>query len=402
MQKMVLTVLLLLISPAIMATSAADDEPIASSKIGEVAAFDDVLIECFVAITTDGCEDASENTVVLNWWAYSDETNSNWPDDDAKARAGELFVNLTTDESQMITNEEISAEVANDNRNEIEGMLPVVSLVGELNVYQELGGHRIDIPIEMTPLVNFSDSTIMYIYLSKEYTIDDHNRRLTNLVYEMKPEFGFSNQANNSTQTTWSLSESHLTAAGVDFADSPYGWSVTFALFGELEGSETNQLLYLNQVELATQPGNVGLDEFLMPIFAIVFGVIVISTILGNMYREEHGMPIITGYWHRDKVNCLVVELTTKNRRMEIKSLEVDGPWKLSSRFKSRFIEAKKSTKIELKFKQAETTECRIHIKLEVDELGVWTQFLAIASNVNEVIFFGTPLIFGVLLVRNP
>ncbi|MGB0201048.1 MAG: hypothetical protein ACPF9X_06970 [Candidatus Poseidoniaceae archaeon] len=384
MQKMVLTVLLLLISPAIMATSAADDEPIASSKIGEAAAFDDVLIECFVAITTDDCEDASENTVVLNWWAYSDETNSNWPDDDAKARAGELFVNLTTDESQMITNEEISAEVANDNRNEIEGMLPVVSLVGELNVYQELGGHRIDIPIEMTPLVNFSDSTIMYIYLSKEYTIDDHNRRLTNLVYEMKPEFGFSNQANNSTQTTWSLSESHLTAAGVDFADSPYGWSVTFALFGELEGSETNQLLYLNQVELATQPENVGLDEFLMPIFAIVFGVIVISTILGNMYREEHGMPIITGYWHRDKVNCLVVELTTKNRRMEIKSLEVDGPWKLSSRFKSRFIEAKKSTKIELKFKQAETTECRIHIKLEVDELGVWTQFLAIASNVNE------------------
>ena len=367
-----------------MATSAADDEPIASSKIGEAAAFGDVLIECFVAITTDDCEDTSENTVVLNWWAYSDETNSNWPDDDAKARAGELFVNLTTDESQMITNEEISAEVANDNRNEIEDMLPVVSLVGELNVYQELGGHRIDIPIEMTPLVNLSDSTIMYIYLSKEYAIDDHNRRLTNLVYEMKPEFGFSNQANNSTQTTWSLSESHLTAAGVDFADSPYGWSVTFALFGELEGSETNQLLYLNQVELATQPENVGLDEFLMPIFAIVFGVIVISTILGNMYREENGMPIITGYWHRDKVNCLVVELTTKNRRMEIKSLEVDGPWKLSSRFKSRFIEAKKSTKIELKFKQAETTECRIHIKLEVDELGVWTQFLAIASNVNE------------------
>ena len=384
MQKMVLTVLLLLISPAIMATSAADDEPIASSKFSKNAAFDDVLIECFVAITTEDCEDASENTVVLNWWAYSDETNSNWPDDDAKARAGELFVNLTTDESQIITNEEISTEIANNNRNEIEGMLPVVSLVGELNVYQELGGHRIDIPIEMTPLVNFSDSTIMYIYLSKEYAIDDHNRRLTNLVYEMKPEFGFSNQANNSTQTTWSLSESHLTAAGVDFADSPYGWSVTFALFGELEGSETNQLLYLNQVELATQPENVGLDEFLMPIFAIVFGIIVISTILGNMYREEHGMPIITGYWHRDKANCLVVELTTKNRRMEIKALEVDKPWKLSSRFKSRFIEAKKSTKIELKFKQAETTECRIHIKLEVDELGVWTQFLAIASNVNE------------------
>ena len=69
---------------------------------------------------------------------------------------------------------------------------------------------------------------------------------------------------------------------------------------------------------------------------------------------------------------------------MEIKSLEVDGPWKLSSRFKSRFIEANKSTKIELKFKQQEPSECRIHIRLEVDELGVWTQFLAIASVMNE------------------
>ncbi len=384
MQKMIVAVLLMLAFPAVIAASAADDEPIATSKIDNVTTFDEVLMECFVAITTDDCDAASDNTVVLNWWSYSDETNSNWPDDDAKARAGELFVNLTKDDAQIIINEEISSQQANDNRNEIDNLLPVVSLVGELNIYQELDGHRIDIPIEMTPLVNFSDSTIMYIYLTKEYSIDDHNRRLTNLVYEMKPEFGFSNQANNSTQTTWSLSESHLTAAGVDFADSPYGWSVTFALFGELEDGDTNQLLYLNQVELATQSENVEFSEFLMPIFAIVFGIIVISTILSNMYREEHGMPIITGYWHRDKANCLVVELTTKNRRLEIKSLEVDGPWKLSSRFKSRFIEAKKSTKIELKFKQAESSECRIHIRLEVDELGVWTQFLAIASNVSE------------------
>ena len=76
-----------------------------------------------------------------------------------------------------------------------------------------------------------------------------------------------------------------------------------------------------------------------------------------------------------------MVEFTTKQRRMEIKSLEVDKPWKLSSRFKSRFIEPNKFVEIELRFKQSEPSECRLHIKLEVDELGVWTQFLAIASN---------------------
>ena len=65
------------------------------------------------------------------------------------------------------------------------------------------------------------------------------------------------------------------------------------------------------------------------------------------------------------------------------KSLEVDAPWKLASRFKSRFIEANKSIQIELKFKQAEPTDCRLHIRLEVEELGVWTQFLAITSNLD-------------------
>ena len=46
MQKMLVAVLLLLICPAIITASAAEDDAIASSKIGEVATFDDVLIEC--------------------------------------------------------------------------------------------------------------------------------------------------------------------------------------------------------------------------------------------------------------------------------------------------------------------------------------------------------------------
>ena len=383
MQKIAALIVVLLLSPAIAIATAEQNEAVVSTTIDNVESAETRLIECFTSISAEDCAINSQDDLVLNWWPWSDETNSNWPDDDAKARAGELLLNLSQNNPLSVANEELTVGQANENRQQIEDLLPIISLSGELNVYKELDGHRVEIPITMTPLVNLSDSTIMYIYLSKEYSIDDHNRRLNNLVYEMKPEFGFSNQENNSTETTWILSESHLSAAGVDFAESPYGWSVTFALFGELEGSDTNQLLYLNQVELSTQKENVELDQFLVPIFAIVFGIIVITTILGNMYKEEHGMPIISGYWHREKANCLVVEFTTKSRRMEIKSLEADAPWKLSSRFKSRFIEANKSVNIELKFKQPETTDCRLHIKLEVDELGVWTQFLAITTNID-------------------
>ncbi len=383
MKKFALIVAVVMLSPLLTATSADSQDAIASTTIDGERTQSSVLIECFVDISAGQCSDFDDDDTVLNWWAWSDETNSNWPDDDAKARAGELQINLSTQNPVKISNENEDSDIAKQKSNQIADSVPLVSLTGELNVIQELEGHRIDIPVSMTPLVNLSNSTIMYIFLSKADSIDDHNRRLNNLVYEMKPEIGFSNQAGNTTLTTWTLSESHLTAAGVDFEESPYGWSVSFALFGSLNGSVTNHLLYLNQVDLATQPENVELDQFLMPIFAIIFAGIVIATILGNMYKEEHGMPIISGFWHVEKSHCLVVDFTTKNRRMEIKSLEVDAPWKLASRFKSRFIEANKSIQIELKFKQAEPADCRLHIRLEVEELGVWTQFLAITSNLD-------------------
>ena len=379
--RRVICLIALLLLPAIINVSANQDDFLASTNIGNAAAPDTLLNECFVALDTDICSPHASDDLMLNWWSWSDETNSNWPDDDAKARAGELLIDISENTSTLITNEEISSEQAINNRNMLVNELPIISLTGEIKVYAELDGHRIDIPVVMTPMTNLSESTIMYIFLSKGYSVDHHNRELSNLIYEMKPEIGFSIQANNTTETTWQLAESHLSAAGVDFTQDPYEWSVTFALFGNLENDSTNQLLYLNQVKLDTQSDRVDFDQFLVPVIAIVLAIIVIGTILGNMHKEEHGMPIISGYWHQTKTNCLVVEFTTKNRRMEIKSLEVDKPWKLSSRFKSRFIEPNKSIDIELKFKQSEPTECRLNIRLEVEELGVWTQFLSISSN---------------------
>lgn len=377
----VIFIIALLLLPALITASANQNEAIASTAFGDPESPLVSFNECFVGIDTGGCDDYSSDDILLNWWSWSDETNSDWPDDDAKARAGELLLDGAESFPILVTNEENSSEQAQSNRQAIIAELPIVTLNGELNLFREQGGHRIEIPVSMTPLRNLSDSTIMYIFLSKAYSVDHHNRELLNLVYEMKPEIGFSNQANNTTTTTWELAETHLTAAGVDFSQDPYGWSVTFAMFGALEGETTNQLLYLEQVKLKTQSAKVDFDQFLVPIFAIIFCVIIIATILANMHKEEHGMPVIGGYWHRTKTDCLVVEFTTKQRRMEIKSLEVDKPWKLSSRFKSRFIEPNKFVEIELRFKQSEPSECRLHIKLEVDELGVWTQFLAIASN---------------------
>jgi len=360
-----------ILCPGFIGLSTAQQDAVASSEIPAALAVSESLTECFVDLDTTQCSANSPSSLTLNWWSWSDETGSNWPDDDAKARAGELGLNVTQNNP-----------VSNINQQN-EG-LPIIELTGNLYLISELEGYRIEMPIEMTPNYNLTDSTIMYIFLSKDTAIDVHDRQIANLIYEMKPEIGFSNLANNTTATTWILAESHLSAAGVDIEKHPYDWQVTFALFGGTEQDNNTRLLSLHQVRLETQTDSVEVDEFLIPILAIAFAIIIISTILGNMYREEHGMPIITGYWHREKDNCLVVEFTTKNQKMEIKSCEAELPWKMSSRFKSRFIEPNQSVQVELKFKQLDASDCRLNIRLEVEELGVWTQFLSIPSILSD------------------
>ena len=384
MKRLVTFILILLLSPCLFYVSAAENEVIASTSIGDSKESHISLTECFMSISTHLCDVQNDSTITLNWWPWSDQTGSNWPDDDAKSRSGELGVNLTEEESITVINEVENGENISTNHLQIKADMPIVDLSGELQLIEEGDEFRIDIPIVMTPKFNLSDSTIMYIFLSKEFAEDKHGRQAESLVYEMKPEIGFSNQANNTTSVNWFLASSHLAAAGVDFEESPYGWHVTLALFGSLESEETNHLLSLHHVELATKDENVAFDSFLIPIIAIIFAVIIISTVIASMYKEEQGMPIITGYWNKDKSNCLNVQFKTKSKRMEVKSCKVEAPWKLSSNFKSRFIEPEQSVMVELKFKQTDDSDCKLNIRLDVEELGVWSQFLTISSHLNQ------------------
>ena len=378
MSRMMVGFVVLIISPLVV-FAAAEGNIVATTPIGNPESHDTTLTECFVTINVDQCDSAGE-TIVLNWWPWSDETGSNWPDDDAKARAGELLINLSQENSTMVINEALAEQDVKDNSERISALMPIIELSGQIHLIKQDSAYRIEIPIEMTASLNLSDSTIMYIFLSKQYAQDDHRRSLGQLIYEMKPELGFSNQANNTTSTTWLLADTHLSAAGVNFEDSKYDWYVTLALFGSLESDSTNQLLSLHHVKLSTEENDVEFSEFIIPIFAVIFCVIIITTIIANMYQEEKGMPVITGFWHMTKTNCLVVEFTTRKRRMEIKSCAAEAPWKLASRFKSRFIDPEQTVVMELKFKESVGDDCRLNIKLEVEELGVWTQYLTIPS----------------------
>ena len=111
----------------------------------------------------------------------------------------------------------------------------ILTLEGSIDIVSDdLGQWSLRIPVQMTPLVNLSDNTLLYIFLSEDTAVDHHGRTTQHLVRDMKPEFGFSNQQGNTTDTAWLISAEHLLAAGIDLEQNPYGWHITLAFFPRL------------------------------------------------------------------------------------------------------------------------------------------------------------------------
>ena len=53
-------------------------------------------------VTCTNCMASTSDDIVVQWWRYSDQTGSTWPDDDANLRAGNMGIELN--ESRSILN----------------------------------------------------------------------------------------------------------------------------------------------------------------------------------------------------------------------------------------------------------------------------------------------------------
>ena len=383
MKKIVLLlVIVILIIPSI---SAEDESYTAHAKIDIPGAepVSTILEECFVEMdTSDSDCDQSEDMVSLSWWLWSDETNSNWPDDDAKSRANSYKLNQDEKLNSVSYFNQYSTEIeAQNNSSKINDLMPIIDLAGEVIVAEgETDIWYIRMPIEMTPLVNLTDDTLLYIFLSQKNAVDHHNRVISNLIYDMKPEVGFGIKADNTTSVEWIISSEHLEAAGVDLKQDPYGWQLTMAFFGAIESdNSTEQLLSLHHFDLPAKSQNVDSSSFYIPILISVLLAIICYALISQSFRTEKGMPKISSEW-KDSTT-LEIEIQSFSQRIEVKSFKVDSPWKMKNNPKSRFIETEQIVNIELRFKQYEPTGCQIGIQLEVEELGAWTQYLMMDSS---------------------
>lgn len=379
----VLAVLLCILLFPQAATETADGyDLVASTPLPEQRSAETVLYEHFLPQKGPYETVSNEDLIQLSWWKWSDETNSDWPDDDAQARLGELGL---SDDTTMIFNEQkventsIADGVATGR--ESARQQTVLTLEGSIDILSdELGQWSIRIPVQMTPLVNISENTVLYIFITEDTATDQHGRTTKHLVRDMKPEFGFSNKQGNTTDTEWLVTADHLMAAGIDLEQNPYGWHITLAFFGEVEGESTNRLLALYHTPLpnrwhASTPGN-----FALPLFLLIFASAVAVGAVSNAMKREKGMPRLNAEWKTIQPPVARFTFNAGNLPLQLKSCVTELPWGMKGGFKTKQIPADSEYEFVVRFKEIHSTDCQVSFGLEVEELGTWTQYLRLTS----------------------
>ena len=366
---------------------------VASENLPEQSSPETVIHEYF--LPRDGPFEAKNNPdmVHLSWWKWSEETNSNWPDDDAQSRLGELGLET---ETVALFNEEQGDNLTLDEgltlgRQHSRDQL-VLTLDGSIEIVSnEKNQWFLRFPVEMTPLVNLSDNTVLYFFITEDDATDHHGRQTSHLVRDMKPELGFSNAQGNTTETVWEIPPEHLLAAGIDLESNPYGWHITLAFFGEVEGDETNRLLAMYHASLPTQWENSSIGHFALPVFILIFASVLASGAVSSAMKREKGMPKLNAEWIEDEHLAAHFTFRSGNQKVTVKSCQAELPWEIKGGFKTKRIAPNSELEFSLRFKERFDTDCQISLSLEVEELGTWTQYLRLS----------TPVLFSVNAGQN-
>ena len=312
----------------------------------------------------------NSSAVTLSWWLWSDDTDSNWPDDDGKTRADSLDIERDEDlmnNGTIRVNGQPSLEHVNQK---------IVDVTGDISIVQLEEGESVIFDISITPKENLSDDTLMYIILSRDSAYDHHGRYVENLIMEFKPEIGFSNLRGNVTMNQYVLEPSHLEAAGVDFELQPHGWSYTIAFMGKGENTSKPNLLALYHGPLPTSSTMLDLSDTFLPLIVIISASAIFYGVVQHSKQREELIPTLNAHWIDNEARGIEVVIQNGKEKTNILSWEVIMPWALSSRPPKLQLRPDETKSIELKFKQSCTAPCQIMIRLEIESLGVWKQHL--------------------------
>ena len=227
-----------------------------------------------------GCAEPDEDDVVVQWWRYSEQTGSTWPDDDANLRAGNMGVELN--ESRSITNGNDSEE-----RRHLVDVKGTFSIRSDVDEEYYLFGN-----LTVTPLVDLRNDVIMQLLFVEENSQDNHGRELTHLVRDLTSEVGFYRLSGNTSTTNVTVSYEHLSAAGVDLSEERYGWKVLIVVMGAASNStEPPGVIALYETSIPTSSEDLALLDYAPPIVFIAVALVIVFSVVRSSFNQEYGLP---------------------------------------------------------------------------------------------------------------
>ena len=329
------------------------------------------LEEIFVDEQGSGTEGDTEDRIQWGWWPWSETTGSNWPDDDAIYRSGALGLNLSDSTSPPTSvNHTIPQQ-------------PMVLIDGHVRVVSGSSGVRsLLFDVSITPQENLTNNTLLYVVLTENKAIDQHERTMHHLVRDMRPEVGFSHGQDNTTHTVFELPEDHLVAAGVDLEAYPRGWSYSLVMFGGIEGSNNSQsILAFSHGTVPSSDMDVSSSDTLMAAIGMVIAVILVTTLFANLRTREKSMPRITATWASDSSTKLLVRMEAGAVPFRTVNWSVTSPWKFKGQPAKPTLQAFEVKELYLRFVHEGEEDCRFEVSLDLEEFGIWRQHLWVAKH---------------------
>ena len=317
--------------------------------------------------------EADPDSVVWQWWAWSDETGSEWPNDDALYRMQGFDLNASnvSEQGAVVEHALMVSELIT-----VDGIVKVVAAEDSVRF--------VTFELSISPLVNLSNQTLMYLVLTEDIARDNHRREATHLVRELRPEVGFSLQANNTTETTLMLSSEHLMAAGVDLIEQPTGWRYTVAVFGGSEDSADSGLMVLKHDRLPSPSLHLTPTQTWLPVILTACTLVLLWSLVHASSLREKAIPVLLAQWSEHEEGIVKLTVQAGSQPFRITRWEAKPPWAFRRRPPVQRFAAGERHHFEIGFKEIYDAECHLETSIEVEELGAWRQHVWLASPVNR------------------
>ena len=314
-------------------------------------------------VTCPDCMATTDDDIVVQWWRYSDQTGSTWPDDDANLRAGNMGVELN--ESRSILN-----------GNNSEQRQHLIDVEGTFSIRSDLEEqYYLFADLTVAPLVDLRNDVIMQFLFVEENSEDNHGRELSYLVRDLSSEAGFYRTAGNVSNVNVTVSYEHLFAAGVDLSEERYGWKVLIVVMGaEADSIDPPGAIAVYETSVPTSSENVGLLDYLPPFAFLAVALVILFTVVRSSFNQEHGLPEVRARWKDGKDPAIVIEVDAKRRDVAIQGCEATEPWSMRGGVKRSTIDSGSRLTFDVRFKKWHREPLVLRLKMEVDTLGGWTQ----------------------------